>query len=185
MNAHRFPTCMCVSVCLFTQQTFTSAGSHVCSCKAVDFSKTHKCVMQMRYATVVVSSDCRSEGFPERDIWFLGKLDQGCARCPELLGRRRRRRHLILRGRAVAPPDPPLSRPAGLQDPLTGLIEWLPGWLSSLMVWLNGSQDACPVQWFDWMTARMAVQFTVLIEWQPGWLVLAMGCFLYFQKMKI
>ena len=34
----------------------------------------------------------RSEGFPERDIWFLGTLDQGSARCPELLGRRRRRR---------------------------------------------------------------------------------------------
>ena len=32
----------------------------------------------------------RSEGFPERDIWFLGTLDQGSARCPELLGRRRR-----------------------------------------------------------------------------------------------
>ena len=51
--------------------------------------------------------------------------------------RRRRRRHLIL----PAPPDPPLSRLAGLQDSLAGLIEWLPGWL-----------------------ARMAVQFTGLIE---------------------
>ena len=36
----------------------------------------------------------RSEGFPERDIWSLGTLDQGSARCPELSGRRRRRRHL-------------------------------------------------------------------------------------------
>ena len=36
-------------------------------------------------------TDHRSEGFPERDIWFLGTLDQGSARCPELLGRRRRR----------------------------------------------------------------------------------------------
>ena len=46
----------------------------------------------------------RSEGFPERDSWFLGTLDQGSARCPELLGRRRRRRrHLTLpRG---APPE--------------------------------------------------------------------------------
>ena len=65
----------------------------------------------------------RSEGFPERDIWFLGTLDQGCARCPELLGRRRRRRHLILPGGSFAPPEPPLSRPAGLQDSLTDLIE--------------------------------------------------------------
>ena len=32
----------------------------------------------------------RSEGFPERDIWSLGTLDQGSARCPELLGNRRR-----------------------------------------------------------------------------------------------
>ena len=79
--------------------------------------------------------DNQSEGFPERDIWFLGTLDQGSARCPELLGRRRRRRrHLILPGGAAAPPDPPLSRPAGLQDSLAGLIEWLPGWLSSLLV---------------------------------------------------
>ena len=36
--------------------------------------------------------NCRSEGFPERDIWSLGTLDQGSAGCPELLGRRRRRR---------------------------------------------------------------------------------------------
>ena len=34
--------------------------------------------------------DDRSEEFPERDIWFLGTLDQGSARCSELLGRRRR-----------------------------------------------------------------------------------------------
>ena len=33
----------------------------------------------------------RSEGFPARDILFLGTLEQGSARCPELLGRRRRR----------------------------------------------------------------------------------------------
>ena len=40
----------------------------------------------------------RSEGFPARDIWFLGTLDQGSAQIPEFLGnrrrRRRRRRHL-------------------------------------------------------------------------------------------
>ena len=30
----------------------------------------------------------RSEGFPEREIWFLGTLEQGSARCPELLGNR-------------------------------------------------------------------------------------------------
>ena len=34
----------------------------------------------------------RSEGFPARDIWFLGTLEQGSARCPEFLGNRRRRR---------------------------------------------------------------------------------------------
>ena len=34
---------------------------------------------------------CRSEGFPERDIWFLGTLEQGSTKCPELLGNRRRR----------------------------------------------------------------------------------------------
>ena len=32
----------------------------------------------------------RSEGLPERDVWSLGTLDQGSARCPELLGNRRR-----------------------------------------------------------------------------------------------
>ena len=34
----------------------------------------------------------RSEGFPARDIWFLGTLDQGSAQIPEFLGNRRRRR---------------------------------------------------------------------------------------------
>ena len=63
----------------------------------------------------------RSEGFPERDIWFLGTLDQGCARCPELLGNRRR--HLILPGGPSPLQTPPLSRPVGLHDSLTGLIE--------------------------------------------------------------
>ena len=58
---------------------------------------------------------------------------------------------------------------------LTGLIEWQPGWLSSLLVWLNDCQDGCPIYWFDWVTARMAVQITGLIEWQPGWLVLRMA----------
>ena len=57
---------------------------------------------------------CRSEGFPERDIWFLGTLDQGSVRCAELLGNRRR--HLILPGGAAAPQNSPLSQPAGLQD---------------------------------------------------------------------
>ena len=53
---------------------------------------------------------------------------------------------------------------------LTGLIEWLPGCLSSWLVWLSGCQDGCPADWFDWVTARMAVQLTGLIEWLPGWL---------------
>ena len=48
----------------------------------------------------------RSEGFPERDIWFLGTLEQGSARCPEFLGNRRRRRRLPAGGA-----DPP-RRPA-------------------------------------------------------------------------
>ena len=68
------------------------------------------------------------------------------------------------------PPDTPLGRPTGLQDSLAGLIEWQPGWLSSLLVWLSDIQDGCPVDWFDRVAARMAVQFTGLIEWQPGWL---------------
>ena len=34
----------------------------------------------------------RSEGFPARDIWFLGTLEQGSAQIPEFLGNRRRRR---------------------------------------------------------------------------------------------
>ena len=34
----------------------------------------------------------RGVGFPERDIWFLGTLEQGPAKWPEFLGRRRRRR---------------------------------------------------------------------------------------------
>ena len=45
---------------------------------------------------------CRSERFPERDIWFLGTLDQGSAQIPAFLGNRRRR--ATPRGR-VAPPD--------------------------------------------------------------------------------
>ena len=66
------------------------------------------------FVCVCVCVDYRSEGFPERDIWFLGTLDQGSARCPELLGNRRRR--LILLGGAAAPPDPPFKsayRPPG------------------------------------------------------------------------
>ena len=47
----------------------------------------------------------RSEGFPERDIWFLGTLDQGPAKWRELLGRRRR--YVMLPGGAADPPDPP------------------------------------------------------------------------------
>ena len=64
----------------------------------------------------------RSEGFPARDIWFLGTLDQGSAQIPAFLGnrrRRRRRRHLILPGGAAASPDLPFKsayRPPGLTD---------------------------------------------------------------------
>ena len=66
----------------------------------------------------------------------------------------------------------------------TGLFEWQPGWLSSLMVWLNDSRDGCPVYWFVWMTARMAVQFTGLIDWLPGRLVLGMGELFGVRKWK-
>ena len=76
---------------------------------------------KLKISAEIDFSQDRSEGFPARDIWFLGTLDQGSARCPELLGNRRR--HLILPGGAAAPPDPPLSRPIGLHDSLTGLIE--------------------------------------------------------------
>ena len=47
-----------------------------------------------------------------------GQIEKSSAR-----RRRRRRRHLILPGGAATPPDPPLSRPIGLHDSLTGLIE--------------------------------------------------------------
>ena len=44
----------------------------------------------MNYGLSVL--DCRSEGFPARDIWFLGTLEHGSAQIPEFLGNRRRRR---------------------------------------------------------------------------------------------
>ena len=49
----------------------------------------------------------RSEGFPARDIGFLGTLDQGSAQIPELLGNRRPRRR---RRR-------PAAGPAGARPP--------------------------------------------------------------------
>ena len=61
-------------------------------------------------------SDNRSEGFPARDIWFLGTLDQGSARCPEFLGNRRRRR----RRRPLAG-----AGPAGARRPPTPRKEFL------------------------------------------------------------
>ena len=84
--------------------------------------------MNSEGALDVIQKDYRSEGFPERDVWFLGTLVQGSARCPELLGNRRRR--LILPG-VPLPQTLPSSWPIGLHDSLTGLIEWLSGWLSS------------------------------------------------------
>ena len=78
----------------------------------------------MKYA---LSSILSKWGIPERDIWFLGTLDQGSAQIPEFLGNRRRRRR---RRR------------------------------------LSDCQDGCPGYWFDWVTARMAVQLTGLIEVQ-------------------
>ena len=44
-----------------------------------------------------------------------------------------------------------------------------------MLVVLSDSQAGCPVDWFDRVTATMAVQFWVLIELLPGWLVLRMG----------
>ena len=48
------------------------------------------------------------------------------------------------------------------------LIERLPGWLSSLQIWLSDSQDGCPVEWFDWVTARMAGSQNRLFPVFPG-----------------
>ena len=59
----------------------------------------------------------RSEGFPERDIWFLGTLDQGSARCPEFFRNRRRG------DRHRRPPAG--ARPAGAQRPLTPRKDFL------------------------------------------------------------
>ena len=81
--------------------------------------KIEKISVDVKDCVLIVQEQNRSEGFPERDIWFLGTLDQGCARCPELLGRRRRRRHLIPPGGAVAPPDTTFKsacRPLGFTD---------------------------------------------------------------------
>ena len=46
----------------------------------------------MIFKNILAQFPYRSEGFPARDIWFLGTLEQGSARCPEFLGNRRRRR---------------------------------------------------------------------------------------------
>ena len=63
-----------------TQDIASPQPHPVGCCQALDL----KCLTFIR----------QSEGFPERDIWFLGALDQGSTRCPELLGCRCRRRHL-------------------------------------------------------------------------------------------
>ena len=56
------------------------------------------------------------EVFLERNIWFLGALDQGSAQIPEFLRNRRRRRH---------------RRPsAGARRPPTPHKELLVGWLA-------------------------------------------------------
>ena len=73
----------------------------------------------------------------------------------------------FLPGGAAASPDPPFKSAYGLQDSLTGLIEWQPGflwvylfdWVTArisliLLVWLSGSQDF--------------FEFTCLIEVQGG-----------------
>ena len=57
---------------------------------------------------------------------------------------------IVLLGELPPPQTSPLSRPTGLQDSLAGLIEWLPGWLSSWLVWLSDCQDGCQVDRFDY-----------------------------------
>ena len=96
----------------------------------------------------------RSEGFPARDIWFLGTLDQGSARCPELLGRRRR--HLILRGEAAAPPDTPFKtarRPPGFTGWLAGLlVGWLACWLVYVLsCWMARLMSGLPGLLVGWL----------------------------------
>ena len=99
----------------------------------------------------------RSEGFPARDIWFLGTLDQGSARSPKLLGRRHRRCHLILPGGRQAPPDFPFKlayQPPGFTDLFAGLPV---GWLACFLVCLL----AC------WMAELFSCLLTYLLD---GWL---------------
>ena len=121
------------------------------------------CAWQGIYGCILLSSQIWSKwGIPRTGYLVPGHLGPGSARCPEMLGNRPL-------GGCRPPRPPPLSRPIGLQNSgwfdwvtarmavqFTGLIEWLPGWLSSLMVWLSDSQDGCPVYWFDRVTARMA-----------------------------
>ena len=91
----------------------------------------------------------RSEGFPARDIWFLGVVLPGLDQMQKVLGTSPplpspSPPSFALPGWAAAPPDPPLSRPAGLQDSQTGLI--------------TCSQDGWFLDWFDYLLV--------------GWLVL-------------
>ena len=103
----------------------------------------------------------RSERFPERDIWFLGTLDQGPAKWRELLGRRRRR-HLILPGGLPPPETPPLSRPAGLQDSLAGILPCLlDGWRADLFTPLPVGWLACSLVYSlaCWMAGIVLMQW--------------------------
>ena len=75
----------------------------------------------------MLSAYHRSEGFPERHIWFLGTFDQGSAQIPEFLGNRGRRRRPRRPVVAVAAPlrAPPRPRPAGARRPPTPRKEFL------------------------------------------------------------
>ena len=86
------------------------------------------CSIDLNFAFSVLVLNCRSEGFPERDIWFLGTLDQGSARCPELLGRRRRRRRRHLETQAdILPGNYNWRFSYGLGLLVRDLGEWRPG----------------------------------------------------------
>ena len=52
-----------------------------------------------------MDAKCRSEGFPERDIWSLCVMGQG--QMGEFLGRRRRRRRQLVLPGGCRNPDPP------------------------------------------------------------------------------
>ena len=65
--------------------------------------------------------------------------------------------------------------PGWAAAPQTPLKVGLPASMALRTVWLSGSQDGCPVYLFDWVAARMPVQFTCLIE-SLEWFVFQYMC---------